>query len=161
AALKELQDTIGDCVNYRKDVLARHLPPPPAPWRDIYAGFAEIDAAFDQAGFLNRMGRLLRTPMRSAARWAPVTAAILVVCLAVYRFRQTPSVQAAELLRKAVTAADARPARPRAIEIRTRDRRMIRPAGSIVQTAMNAADAEAMRQLQARFEAAHYDWTDP
>src|SRR6186713_390410 len=67
AALEELQDTVKDCVRYRRDVLARHLPPPPAPWSDIYRGFAEIDAALDQAGFFERVLRVLRTPMRNVS----------------------------------------------------------------------------------------------
>ena len=30
--LEELQNTVGECVRYRKNILGRHLPPPPAPW---------------------------------------------------------------------------------------------------------------------------------
>ena len=43
AKLEEQQNTVGECVRYRKDVLQRHLPPPPAPWADIYRGFAEVE----------------------------------------------------------------------------------------------------------------------
>ncbi|HTM50559.1 MAG TPA: hypothetical protein VL285_17820 [Bryobacteraceae bacterium] len=161
AALEELQNTVSGCVRYRKDVLARHLPPPPAPWPDIYRGFARIDAALDQAGFFERTLRLLRAPLRQVNRWAPVAAALLVAAVIAYRFRQPPPVQAAELLRKAIAAADIRAGKPRPIQIRTRDRRITRPAGEPLKLALNAADAEVMRGIQARFQSANYDWTDP
>src|SRR5437870_1549647 len=106
AELEELQSTVGECVRYRKNVLGRHLPPPPAPWPDIYRGFAGIDAALEQDRFWERAGRALLAPMRHANRWAPAAAALILVCLLFYRFRQTPSVQAAELLMKAIAAAD-------------------------------------------------------
>jgi anti-sigma factor RsiW len=161
AALEELQNTVNGCVRYRNDVLGRYLPPPPAPWPDIYRGFARIDAALEQVGFFERALRLFRAPLRHVNRWAPVAAALIIACLLVYRFRQTPSVQAAELLRKAIAAADLRADKPRPIQIRTRDRRITRPAGATVKLALNAADAEAMRGIQARFQSVNYDWTDP
>src|SRR5882672_10415713 len=58
AAIEEQQNTIGECVRYRKNVLQRHLPPPPAPWTDIYRGFAEVDAALEQAGLWERALRV-------------------------------------------------------------------------------------------------------
>ena len=39
AALEELQNVVSQCVHYRKNVLQRHLPTPPAPWVDIYRKF--------------------------------------------------------------------------------------------------------------------------
>src|SRR5262249_47299438 len=148
ASLEEQQNTISECVRYRKNVLQRHLPPPPAPWVDIYRGFAEVDAALDQAGFWGRAMRLLEAPVRHVNTWAPVTVALLLTCLVFYRFRQTPSVQAAELLRKSIAAADARPAKPVKIRIRTQDRQIILLPG-------------AQNSLQTLFQAAHYDWADP
>jgi hypothetical protein len=148
AALEEQQNTVGECVRYRKNVLQRHLPPPPAPWADIYRGFAEIDAALDQAGFWMRAARVLQAPLRNVNKWAPVTVVLLLICLVSYRFRQTPSVQAAELLRKAIAAADARPPKPGKIRIRTRDRQITLLPG-------------AQNSLQTLFQAAHYDWADP
>src|ERR1700761_9365901 len=44
AELQEIEKTIAACVGYRKRVLERLLPPPPAPWNDIYAQFAKMDA---------------------------------------------------------------------------------------------------------------------
>ena len=54
--LEQLQNTVGECVRYRKNILQRHLPPPPAPWADIYRGFGEIDAALAQASRFSSRG---------------------------------------------------------------------------------------------------------
>ena len=149
--LEELQNTVGECVRYRKNILQRHLPPPPAPWADIYRGFGKIDAELDQDGLWERLARVLRAPVFGAKTWATVATALLVACVLFYRFRQTPSVQAAELLRKAVAAADAHPLKARLIEIRTKDRRFTRRVGA----------GAAASPIQALFQAAHYDWEDP
>src|SRR5580700_9154299 len=79
--LEQLQNTVGECVRYRKNILQRHLPPPPAPWADIYRGFGEIDAAFAQASFRERVARALRAPAYSAKRWAAVAVAIIAICV--------------------------------------------------------------------------------
>jgi anti-sigma factor RsiW len=44
-ALDELQETVAECVRYRKQVLAEALPAPPQEWPDIYREFDRIDAA--------------------------------------------------------------------------------------------------------------------
>jgi hypothetical protein len=160
-ALEELQETVGECVRYRKNVLQVHLPPPPAPWTDLHRRFDEIDAAFDRASFWRRAAQILQAPLVYGKRWTPVAVACLVICLLLYRFRQTPSVQAAELLRKAVAAADARPEKSRRIQIRTKDRRLTRLAGAGRTLALSAADTDALRSLQVMFRAAGYDWEDP
>jgi len=152
AELEELQKTVGECVRYRKNVLLRHLVPP-APWTDIYRGFADVDAALERASFWERVARLIQAPLHNAKRGAPVVVALTVLCVLFYRFQQTPSVQAAELLRKAIAAADGLPQKPRRIQIRTRDHSLTRVAG--------AADTDALRSLQVMFQAAHYDWADP
>ena len=144
--LEQLQNTVGECVRYRKNILQRHLPPPPAPWTDIYRGFGEIDAALAQASFRERVARVLRAPAYSSRRWAAVAVTLLAICVLYYRFRQTPTVQAAELLRKAVAAADAHPGKPRRIQIRAKDR-ILTP--------------DALSSLQTLFRQAHYDWDDP
>src|SRR5260370_34446215 len=41
--LEEIERTIGECVRYRKIVLDTCLPPPPAPWFDIYRHLDAID----------------------------------------------------------------------------------------------------------------------
>src|SRR5262245_8937465 len=75
--LEELQNTAGECVRYRK-TLGRHLPPPPAPWTDIYRGFAEIDAA-DHVSFRDRLSRIF-SPMLHSQRWAVAAVAIVLIC---------------------------------------------------------------------------------
>ncbi|HEV2690307.1 MAG TPA: hypothetical protein VGV35_17240 [Bryobacteraceae bacterium] len=160
AQLEEMQETVSQCVGYRKNVLQRHLPPPPAPWADIYQRFAEVDATIEKPGLLHRAAQALRWPVENPRRWVPALAVLMIV-VGVYRFRLTPSVQAAELLRKAVAAADNRPVKTHRIEIRTRDHRLTRTAGPNRQLASIASDAETLQSLQALFVAANYDWNDP
>lgn len=156
--LDELQDTVGACVRYRKNVLGGHLPAPPAPWGDIRRRFAGIDAELAQSSLRTRAAEWLRRPLRGVARWAPAAAALAMVCLLAYRFRQAPAVEAAELLRKAAAAAEARPPQPRRIRIRTRDRQLTRPAAWRWTPAANSADAVELARI---FQAARYDWADP
>jgi len=148
--LEELQSTVGECVRYRRDVLAGLLPPPPQPWPDIYSGFAQLDAARGRSWLVVRLAQALQFPFRNARRWVPATVALTLVCALIYQLRETPSVEAAELLRKAVAAAQANPAPARRIQIRTRQQQVTRTAGF-------GQDA-ALRQL---FETARYDWRDP
>jgi anti-sigma factor RsiW len=158
AALEELQDVVSQCVHYRKNVLQRHLPTPPAPWVDIYRHFDEIDASLEPALF-RRITRLLKSPFDTGVKkWALAAVALLVVLGLFYRYRQTPSVQAAELLRQAVAKANAHSLQPRRIQIRTRNRRLTRPAVATLQTGFAAADADALQDM---FQRANYSWTDP
>jgi anti-sigma factor RsiW len=115
--VEEMQKVVGECVRYRKDVLGGHLPAPPAPWKDLSAGFDEVD-------------REIVRPRITVKTWMPIAAAIAVACISYYQWRQVPSVKAAELLRKAVAAADAAtPAKPARIRIRTNRQTVIRVAG--------------------------------
>ncbi len=159
--LEELQETIGECVRYRKAVLQAYLPPPPAPWTDIHRRFDEMDAELNQNGFWERVTRFLRARTGYTTRWAPVAVACIVICILFYRFRQTPSVEAAELLRKAVAAADARPEKPRRIRIRTRDRLLTRLAVLDRRVAFSASDTDTVHSIQTLFLAADYDWENP
>jgi hypothetical protein len=159
--LEELQNTVSECVRYRKNTLQRHLPPPPAAWTDIYRGFAAIDAALDPASFWDRAAWFLQAPLRNARRWAPVAATLLVVCGLFYWFRQTPSVQAAELLRKAVAAEDARPQKPRRIQIRTKNQSLTHLARPGKNVALSSAERDAIRPIQALLQAADYNWEQP
>ncbi len=158
SGLEELQTTIGDCVRYRKEVLQPYLPSPPAPWMDIYQGFQRIDAA-TEPGIFTRLLKFFE-PVRDH-RWATATVALVVISALLYRFLETPSVQAAELLQKAVAAASSRPEKPRRIEIRTSQRHLTRMAGVSTRPASSKADADALNSLQALFVAAKYDWDDP
>src|SRR5579862_3419211 len=68
AELEEIGNTVSECVRYRKQVLAEHLPSPPARWTDLSAGFDEIDRAYSRA---SRMAVI-----RRAKTWLPLAAAL-------------------------------------------------------------------------------------
>src|SRR5262249_41819792 len=116
-------------------------------------------AELDQASFRSRVGALV-SPWCHASAWATAALALMIACAIFYRFRQTPSVQAAELLRKAI-AADGRARKLRPIQIRTRDRRLMRLSGAERKPGSSAADAQALDSIRAMFRSAHYDWEDP
>jgi hypothetical protein len=168
AQLQEVEETISNCVGYRKNILQSHLPTPPAPWVDIYRRFAEMDAS-PEPDFFPGPAPAVSTRTRwfawltiGARRWALAAAVLLLACAAIlYRVQLAPTIQAAELLQKAIAAADAQPhekLKPRRIRIRTNRQSITRTAGSIAAPALNNAGTEA---LQAMFVAAHYDWQDP
>jgi hypothetical protein len=143
-------------MRYRKNLLAVHLPPPPQPWSDLAQGFKRIDASLASEPVPARWLQALRAA--GSLRWASVAAALLVAAGLVYQhFRETPSVQAAALLQRAVAVAETRPARPYRLQVRTRDGSFMRTVNGR-QTAVAGAAAVA---LAAGFQAAHYDWNDP
>ena len=69
--------------------------------------------------------------------------------------------QAAEVLRKAVAAADSRPRATRRIRIRTRTQRLTRVVGGSGTSAKKSSGADSLLGLESLFEAAHYSWDDP
>ena len=154
AELEELQNTVGDCVRYRKNVLGTCLPPPPEAWQDLSRGFDRIDGSLAGESLAARLARAMFLP-RPAVPWA-VTGAIAaaVVCAIVYQLRETPSVQAAALLKKAVAVADSRPRPARRIRIRTASQQLTRVIGA----GQPASDAPAIERL---FRSANYNWDDP
>lgn len=157
--LEELQSLVGECVRYRKNVLQAYLPSPTAPWGDIYQGFARIDASRHDVPLFLRLFQKIRW-----TQWVPATAAVALICFLVLEYRQTPSVQAAELLRKAITAADSHPRKLRVIQIRTSKHRLTRRIGSellVPAASASAVDAEALTSVQTLFRAANYSWEDP
>src|ERR1700730_2110361 len=112
--VEELQGTVADCVRYRKNVLETHLPLPPNPWPDLYREFARVDAALSEGPWMDRLLRSLGSPM--VLRWGVAVAPILVVAVVVFQqLRETPTVQAAALLKRAVSAADRHTGAPRHI----------------------------------------------
>lgn len=152
AALEEVEAAVGACVRYRKNVLVAHLPAAPAPWQDLSRGFERIDAEQDRGAF---GARLLRAVFPAPMRWSAAAAlALIALAAAAYQWRQTPSVRAATLLRKAVAAADAKPKRARHVRVKTRDREFTRAVGQA------GADPGAP-VLEALFRSARYDWDDP
>lgn len=150
AELDRLQVAITDCIHYRKAVLETHLPSPPAAWRDLSAGFAAVDREI--AAERPSWWRLLADAVAAPRFWAPALAAGLALVLVIVPwFRETPTVQAAELLRKAVVAAEAKPNPQRRLAVRTRTRNGI----------VYAAGAAELQPVAQMFAAAKYNWSDP
>ena len=161
AELKEIEQTIGDCVRYRKIVLESGLPPAPAPWVDIYRRFSAIDEAEKHRHLIRRAGLWLR---RVLAHPRPLTSAaviLLLIAVVVQQLRDTPSVRAAELLQKAIAASAARPRTARRIQIRMRSHRLTRVIGSAQSLASSPAASDAQTGIESLFRAAHYNWEDP
>ena len=152
AELDSIQAAVADCVHYRKSVLQAHLPPPAAPWRDLSAGFAAVNRGIaGESSWWRSLGDAVAAPRV----WAPALAAgLAVTAILVPWLRETPSVQAAELLRKAVAAAEARPVAARRLQIRTKSKRLFRTA------AVAGAQAD-LKPVAALFQGANYDWADP
>jgi len=156
--LEEIEQTISECVRYRKIVLDTCLPPPPAPWFDIYPHLARIDESQRRQRLLSHVLEPLAAVWRNPRRWVPAVATVVLITFVVQQFRQAPSVQAAELLRKAVAAAESRPRRPRRIRIRTHTQHLTRVVGTSVKTKQGT---ESTAELESLFQAAHYSWEDP
>lgn len=152
--LENLQRTVSECVRYHRNVVVEYSPPPPLPWCDLFLRMEEMDARRTIAG---RFRDALQLPFRHVRRWAPVAVALAVAGVMMYQWREPRPVQAAELLRKAVAAAEARPAAPRRLQIRMKGRQVTRVIGSARKTAVTRQDSD----VRALFEAAHYDWDDP
>jgi hypothetical protein len=144
---EELERTIAACVHYRKSVLVAHLPAPPAPWADLTREFDRIDAEAAAQSFSARLARwLMPTP---AIRWALSGAAIVALAAGLYyQFHETPSVQAAGLLKRAVAAAQAHTARARRIQVRTR-------------TAKYVLHRDSIPAVEHLFRSANYNFNDP
>jgi Putative zinc-finger len=135
AEVEEFRRTAADCVHYRNTLQAASRPP--APWRDLSRDFARIDAELPAAH-----------PYR---RWVPAAAAALLVAAGLfYHFRETPSVQAAALLRKAVAASEVRPVPHRHIRVRTKSRETSYDAAPDVRALFVKARYPAEDPLSAR-----------
>lgn len=143
-----LQKTIAECVEYRRTVLREHLPPPPEPWKDIYAQMERIDASMAPPALWRGVWSWLRDVANP--RIALPAGAAAAVLLAFVMFRETPRVQAAELLQRAVLAERSAPAKAKRLKIRTR-------TGSFTRLLPAAGPGP----VAALFESARYDWRDP
>jgi hypothetical protein len=152
--VEELESAIGECVRYRKDVLAPSLPPPPEAWRSL--DFGRVEAELAEQSLWHRVARFFSPLRHGGLRWALSGAVALALCfVAVQQLRETPKVQAAALLQKAVRAAQSRPAAHQRLRITTRTGQMTRVIG--VAYKPPAREMEIARL----FDAANYDWNDP
>ena len=159
AELDELQSGVAECVKYRKEVLGA-LPAPPEPWKDLSREFDRIDASLAAQSFGVRMARVLfATPLRWAAAGAALVAATVLIF---NQLHETPSVQAASLLKRAVVISQSKPPTVRRVRITTAKRQLTKVigAGAALQPAA-AGEAEAAAELAAMFREARYDFDDP
>ena len=146
--IEALQATVADCMHYRKNVLEAHLPEAPLPWGDLSREMERMDEAAAAEPFWKQM-----LPRAPGLRWGLAAACAIALAFAiVYQLRETPSVQAAALLKRAVAAATSQP--PHAMHsIRYRTRSMTASA-ALTSAAWTPA-------LSARIAKAHYEISDP
>ena len=188
--MASLETTVADCVKYRKNVLGACLPAPPQPWKDLSREFDQI-GEFDPIGELDQsdaspageslgvrlinlfMPRTLTPPVK----WAAGCAALAVAAaIAFYQLRETPSVQAAALLKRAVAVSESRPHMLRRVRITTPTRQITRTIGAGLGTSSGAALPPAVSlpsavslppaaageaELAAMFREAKYNFEDP
>jgi hypothetical protein len=153
--LEDLRATVNDCVRYRKQVFLPALPEPPYAWGSL--DFARVDAEIAAESIFSRLGRWLSPWQSVPLRWALSGAMVLVLSFAIFRqLRETPNVQAAVLLQKAVAAGESRAHTVKRLRITTRTRSLTRVTGSSM---IRAARGEA--EIARLFESAKYDWKDP
>ncbi|HLJ51338.1 MAG TPA: zf-HC2 domain-containing protein [Bryobacteraceae bacterium] len=155
-ALEQIKRTFDACEPFRSEILPGHLHPAPARWADIYCRFEEIDATQEPAFFL----RWLQYA-GGAKAWAAAAVALVVIGALVYRLRETPAVQAAQLLQNAIVAADSRSVKPHRLHIRTKDHNVNRLVGATRNALMTTEDAATLHTVETMFAAARYDWQDP
>ena len=154
AELEVLEATIGNCVRYRKNVLAECLPPAPAQWKPL--DYETVDAELAAESLVARLARLFSPRQNAPLRWALSGAAVLALAfVAINKLGETPKVEAAALLKKAVAVSEARPHLTKRLLITTRDRRITRVIYGSVQPRQEEAEIAGM------FHGAHYDWNDP
>ena len=152
--LESIEAAIGDCVRYRKHFLAEGVPPAPAQWKPL--DFETVDAELACESLMARFGRWISPSRNTSLRWALVAAAALaLVFVAIQKLSETPRVEAAALLKKAVAVSEGRPHMTKRLRITTSRRQMTRV---VYGTGVPPAD-EA--EISALFQSAHYDWTDP
>ncbi|MGE5571142.1 MAG: zf-HC2 domain-containing protein [Rhodospirillales bacterium] len=144
--LEELQKGIGDYVRYH-EALKGELPPPPRPWADLRSRME----AEDRAPAVVR-----RVRAANASRWwISAAAAVLLGCLAFYRFGMTPAASAAELLQKAVASESSLSGGTRHIRVRAGTRSFTRPAVYVREA---GASEDSLSTL---FASANYSWEAP
>jgi anti-sigma factor RsiW len=158
--LEELKKTVGDCVRFRKAVLERYMPPPPASWFDIRREISEVDQRQDSRSVWAAAGEFLLAPARRPRQWAAGAAALLAIAAIVHELWNAPRVEAAELLRKAAMSTQTREPLRR-IRIRKGSRQITRVVGSARNVGAREASAPDTEAIRSLFVAANYDWEDP
>jgi hypothetical protein len=145
--LDEVREALTDYQHFHDQVLKPAIPPPPKPWQRL-----NVLAGHPEQAPRERVVRL------TSWRWFAAAAAVIAAILVVRRMDHTPQVSAAELLRKAVVAEQAAPARKHSIHIRSRRYQLDRPARLPKDSHPASRDADGLRQL---LESAGYGWENP
>src|SRR5258707_15513209 len=68
ADVQTLETAVGDCVNYRKNVLAECLPPAPGQWKPLDFELAEAELAAQST--MARLARYFSPRQNAPLRWA-------------------------------------------------------------------------------------------
>jgi anti-sigma factor RsiW len=158
AQVEELQSVIGECVRYRKNMLAPMLPLAPQTWKPLDFESAEAELAGES--LVARWARWASPRRNRPLGWAlSGAAAVALSILLMNQLRETPKVEAAALLKKAVAISQSRPAATRRVRITTRSRQITRTIG--VQAIGDRRAVAGESEVAALFAAAHYDWNDP
>ncbi len=106
--VEELQVAVGDCVRYRKNVLGACLPPPPAPWKAL--DFEKAEAELAGQSVFARLRNFLSPRRNAPLGWAMSFAAVVALAVGIFQqLRETPKVEAAVLLKKAIAVSQSRP----------------------------------------------------
>jgi len=160
--VEDVKKLIGDYVHYRKDVLQASLPPPPAPWNDLHHQFAIVQ----QQGLVrkrSRVVRLFQDVLREPSAWILAAAASVLMAVGVYVLTDTPSLQAAELLQRAVKAEKTTATKhiAKQIHVRTLNASFNRSANMRNAKPEAVAQDEPEAMVAALFSAAHYNWQNP
>ncbi|MBL8178572.1 MAG: zf-HC2 domain-containing protein [Bryobacterales bacterium] len=159
--LDELTQTIGNCVRYRKTIFDDCFPSPPAPWCDIRSRMAEADGTLGSSSFVSRLWSGMKQFAATPRQWAPAMAALVLAAFVINEFRDTPTVSAAVLLDRAVSAAASQPvAKQRKVRMRMGNRSITRISGQGY-APVTQADWESASALQALFVKANYSWDNP
>lgn len=153
---QELEPAISEYRRFRQR-MAPQLPRPPLPWADIWVEMDRIDR--NPLEQINRASRVKQMPNRRIMRpgWlSAIAAGILLAGLALWPHGDS-LMRAETLLRKATLATSHSSARTRShLRVKTRTASFIRPA-----VLVRGTQTDQMEAVRTRFEAAHYDWTDP
>ncbi|HXB74615.1 MAG TPA: anti-sigma factor [Candidatus Acidoferrales bacterium] len=183
AELEALETTVTDCVKYRKNVLGACLPAPPQPWKDLSREFDRI-GEFEPLGEFEPIdgglageslfGRLIRAAhltnlskppaWRTPVKWAVCVALLAATAITFYQLRETASVQAAVLLKRAVVVSESRPRALRRVRITTPTRQITKVIGGGLRPSSGAAlqtAAAGEAELAAMFREAKYNFDDP
>lgn len=154
--LEQLEPGIAEYRRFRQRILPQ-LPQPLRPWPDLQLEMDRVDRLPSQPRSIavpRRAGGRGKKTLRSA--WISALAAGILVAGLLLWPRGDGLLRAEILLEKAASAAAKSPARARShLRVRTRTASFTRPA------VLRGGGTDPLDGLQTRFQAAHYDWSDP